>query len=167
MKIKKLMLLILCMSLMLSSFFSCSSKEPEELEPLSDELKEEIIATAKEKWEDDLGIVWGHFGVYNQDMVAIMCTQKISTYPASHHVTVASKEFVFPDSTEDIYIYCNSELVELSEAYEKRLVSKSDVNNIYYYYQEFTDIREEYYKGNDDSLLEYVIFDEFYGLVKK
>lgn len=162
MKHTKLILLILCISLLLSTLSSCSSKDPEELEPLSEELKAEIIAAAEEEWGEDIGMIWGSFGIFDEDKVAVRCDLSVSHYPISHTVKVAYKEFELPTPACDIYVYYDTEFTQLSEAYNKGMVSKGNVSDIHYYYKEYEDIRHQYYEENNESLLEYLIFGSMY-----
>ena len=155
MKKTKLILLILCISLIISTLPSCSSKEPEPLDPLSDELKEEIVAAAEEKWGNEMWLIWGSLGVFDGDKIAVYC-ENGAVYPAFHTEKVAGKKFEYFNIPDRIYIYHNSDFIELSEAYPK-IVSRKEVNDIYYYYNEFCD--KKVYEKDNQALLEYLILD--------
>ena len=154
MKKTKLILLILCMSLVLSTFASCAKKELEETEPISEtseiptetseppteesklteeELIAKMIEDAKKSWGDGLYKIVGPWGIFD-DKIAVCILPTFLPYDPET-ITVAGKDFKFETSTIKIYIYYDGTFTTLEKAYyEDNLISEKDVEVIYDHY---------------------------------
>lgn len=165
MKHTKLILLILCMSLMLSMLVSCSKEAPQNTAAVTEsseitteapklteeELIAKMIEDAEERWVYDLSAIIGPLGIFD-DKIAIFMDPNFSQ-PAYKTVTIASFDFEFVDQNDNIYIYHNGTFTMLSKAYEENLISRENVEEIYGCYTQH-------------SLEEYVIYDKYnkYGV---
>ena len=129
---KKIIIFIVCIAALLS--LSACADIPEALEPLPDDLSAEISSAAKEKWGDNIA-VYGPYGSFDGKTVVI-CSGFLEPGTNRADEKIGSVNFTYEKHGYNIYVYYNSEFFSLDEAYDLKMITRSDLKEIRLYYED-------------------------------